>query len=135
MKYVLIITFAVLMLAATASAQEDTGRYGFFEKAIISAGKIRAMDEVCPPESGRSKQSLSEQIMEGFALEDGTETQKQQLITASDTAYSKHLEELGSKEEIECGSSDFIWEKQYLYENLLSELKNISRSRLEEKQK
>ncbi len=108
-------------------------RMELFMNAIISAGKIEAINDFCPV-TGDSlarpeDENLTEQILEGFELENPDEQQKRKLLSASKDAYREKTENLEKNEDVDCKFSQFLWEKEALYKELLGHLKAISRSR------
>ncbi len=129
MKRALIMMCAII-IAAPAFAQVTQERMQLFLKTISIAGKIDAINQVCPPaETMRNTDKLIPQVMEGFALENGTEEQYRRLQQAGTQALEKKNNELRKRDEMDCQSSDFLWEKHALYEELLFNLRDISKAR------
>ncbi len=120
----------MMLLASPALAQPPEDRYQSFLDAAGIVGKIEAMNAACPlDERKQNKERLREQVMEGFALEKGTDKQLRELQSAADDSFRTKSAELESREELKCESSDVIWEKQILYDELLVALKEINKSR------
>jgi hypothetical protein len=113
-------------------AQAPEARFELFSAALITGAQIDAMDEICTRLGGKDtsmSRPVVEQLMEGFALESGTQEQARILKGRAAQSFAAMTADLEEREELDCAGSDFLWEKHALTETLSKHLKAIMQDR------